>query len=79
MPVWVRLIKNANKGETQVQVDDDLADSWPIGGQIVVTSSDYDRSQAETFIITNGTFCYLKKKISSVFESLLCFFGLFLS
>ena len=54
MPVWVRLSKDAYDDDTTIQVDADVAGSWPVGGQIVVTSSDYDRFQAESFRIVSG-------------------------
>lgn len=54
MPSWVRLSRTANKNTTAIQVDDDVAGSWPIGGEIAVASSDYDRWQAEKFTIKRG-------------------------
>ena len=54
MPVWVRLGMYATSGDTNIQVAADLSKSWPIGGQIVITSSDYERIQTETFHIVNG-------------------------
>ncbi len=54
MPSWVRLSKDASDDDTTIQVDADVAGMWPIGGQIVVTSSDYDRNQAESRTIVDG-------------------------
>ena len=54
MPVWVRLGRDANAGDEVIHVAADLGASWPVGAQIVITSSDYERSQTETFSIVNG-------------------------
>lgn len=56
MPVWVKLSRDAKDKDTIIQVDADVAGMWPIGGEIVITSSDYDANQAEKFIIVNGSF-----------------------
>jgi hypothetical protein len=55
MPVWVRLSRDAKKGDKSIYVDADVSRQWPVGGEIVITSSDYNRHQAEKFIITKGT------------------------
>lgn len=68
MPVWVRLSKNAEDDDVRIQVDADVAGSWPIGGEIAVTSSDYSRFQAESFKIINGTVFFLSgDKVALIF------------
>lgn len=52
MPTWVRLSRTALESNTTIRVDADLAGLWPIGAQIAVASTDYDRFQTESFIIS---------------------------
>lgn len=54
MPVWARLRKTANKGDSKILVDKNVAAFWPVGSQIVVASTDYSRKQSETFTILKG-------------------------
>ncbi len=66
MPVWVKLSKDAGIGNKTITVDSDLKGMWPIGAQIVVTSSDYDKSQSETFSIVAGCFTVLNVRFFSL-------------
>lgn len=50
-PAWVRINKTAFAGDKTLSVDRDVS-AWPIGGDIVVASTDYDHNQAERLKIT---------------------------
>eukprot|EP00850_Spirogloea_muscicola_P025667 SM003864S14612 [mRNA] locus=s3864:50:954:+ [translate_table: standard] len=51
-PTWTKLAVNALQGASQLVLQDDVSGAWPVGGEIVVASTDYDASQAEVFTIT---------------------------
>ncbi|GAQ79268.1 hypothetical protein KFL_000270270 [Klebsormidium nitens] len=50
-PAWVHVTKTAYAGDTTLSVYGDVS-SWPVGGDIVVASTDYDFNQAERLKIT---------------------------
>jgi hypothetical protein len=54
----VHLAATAPKGASSIQLDTNVS-SWPVGGHIVIASTDYDQEQAEEVVITSvvpGTF-----------------------
>jgi hypothetical protein len=50
-PAWVRITKTAFVGDTTLSVDQDVS-AWPVGGDLVISSTDYDPNQAERLKIT---------------------------
>ncbi len=68
-PSWVRLNRTAQKGDTKIRVNSDVAGKWPVGGKIVLASSDFDRNQAETFTIVEGN---LDTRSQSGFCNVIC-------
>eukprot|EP00271_Cylindrocystis_brebissonii_P022455 TRINITY_DN8652_c0_g1_i1.p1 TRINITY_DN8652_c0_g1~~TRINITY_DN8652_c0_g1_i1.p1 ORF type:complete len:1139 (-),score=148.93 TRINITY_DN8652_c0_g1_i1:828-4244(-) len=57
MPVWTRLSKTAQVGDTDIVVGDPGAGKWPLGGVIAISSTDYDYKQAEEFTIVSILAC----------------------
>ncbi|CAI7853640.1 unnamed protein product [Closterium sp. NIES-54] len=49
-PAWTTLAATANQGARAIRVKGDVS-AWPVGGVIAITSTDFDRYQAENFTI----------------------------
>ena len=52
-PTWCQLAATASAGANKVKVNSDVS-NWPVGGLVVVATTDYDPKQLEVFTIVSS-------------------------